>query len=294
MIRPSLPAWCASRGRAAPPRCAPALNGHGARDRRTLRRGRRLRDRAARARRERGRGGGVRARGRRASRARDVRGPGARASRARVTAPDALAAYEDALAHAPAPAERRRLLEAEVALLDSGALERELAIRRALAALEPRSEDAADRVVDVLERLGRPAEAADLPRGASHARGGAPGSSVASAPRSCATPRAMARARPRSSRPCSRPCRAPTSSAVRLVWMRALVVARHRDALPALAEALARAPGPVEWDVLGQVRDELGDLEGALEAERRAAGAHPGPALGRRIVGAPRSPGPRR
>jgi tetratricopeptide (TPR) repeat protein len=54
--------------------------------------------------------------------------------------------------------------------------------------------------------------------------------------------------------------------------------------LPALAEALARAPGPVEWDVLAQVRDELGDLEGALEAARRAAGGRPAPELGRRIV----------
>ncbi|HVR00862.1 MAG TPA: hypothetical protein VMT47_01910, partial [Polyangia bacterium] len=75
---------------------------------------------------------------------------------------DALAAYDDALARARAPAERRRLLEAEIPLLPPGDSERELALRRALATLEPRSEDAAARVADVLERLGRPAEAAEL------------------------------------------------------------------------------------------------------------------------------------
>jgi tetratricopeptide (TPR) repeat protein len=194
---------------------------------------------------------------------------------------DAVTAYEDALAHAPTPAERRRLLEAEVALLDPGALERELAIRRALAALEPRSEDAAERVVDVLERLGRAAEAADLLEArATPAREFERGLRVAEL-RDTAGDGARAAARlttllatlPRGD-----------VERRRLVWTRALVVARHRDALPALAEALARAPGPVEWDVLGQVRDELGDLEGALEAERHAAGARPGPALGRRMV----------
>ena len=70
----------------------------------------------------------------------------------------------------------------------------------------------------------------------------------------------------------------------RQAWTLAVAVARHLHPLPDLAAALARDPGPVEWDFLGQVRDELGDLEGALEAERRAAGTHPGPELGRRIA----------
>ncbi|HVU51520.1 MAG TPA: hypothetical protein VHL80_12585, partial [Polyangia bacterium] len=48
---------------------------------------------------------------------------------------EALAAYDEAIAAAKAPAERRRLLEAEVALLPPTALEHELELRRALAAL---------------------------------------------------------------------------------------------------------------------------------------------------------------
>ncbi|HEV3031804.1 MAG TPA: tetratricopeptide repeat protein, partial [Polyangia bacterium] len=196
---------------------------------------------------------------------------------------DALAAYDDAVARARAPAERRRLLEAQVALVPPGDAERELALRRALAALEPRSEDAAARVVDVLERLGRPAEAAELLEARDAADGGrwferalrlaelrdAAGDAARAADVLAALlarlPRGQVERR-------------------RLAWTRALGIARHRDALPALAEALGRAPGPVEWDVLAQVRDELGDLEGALEAARRAAGVRPGPELGRRIV----------
>src|SRR5450432_2511068 len=75
---------------------------------------------------------------------------------------EALVAYDDAVARATTPAERKRLLEAEVALVPPTDLERELGLRRALAALEPHSDDAAGRVADVLERLGRAAEAADL------------------------------------------------------------------------------------------------------------------------------------
>src|SRR5450432_3402096 len=75
---------------------------------------------------------------------------------------DALAAYDDALARTTSASERKRLLELEVTLVPPTDLERELRIRRALATLAPGSEDAANGVVDVLERLGRPAEAAEV------------------------------------------------------------------------------------------------------------------------------------
>jgi tetratricopeptide (TPR) repeat protein len=195
---------------------------------------------------------------------------------------EALAAYGDAIARANAPAERRRLLEAELALLPPTALDRELELRRALAALEPSSEDAALRVADVLERLGRPAEAAELleGRGAAGTRWLERGLRIAEL-RDAAGDGARA-----AEGLAALLARLPRGDAERRrqIWLRAISVARRRDALPALAASLARDPGPVEWEILGQVRDELGDLEGALEAQRRAASAHPGPELARRIA----------
>jgi hypothetical protein len=59
------------------------------------------------------------------------------------------------------------------------------------------------------------------------------------------------------------------------VWTVAFAVARSRGTLPELARELERAPGPVEWDMLGRVRDAQGDLEGALVATRAALTAAP-------------------
>ncbi len=196
---------------------------------------------------------------------------------------EAIAAYDDAARGAP-PRDQRRSLEAELALFEGpGDLERELTVRRALAALDPRSDDAAGHLADVLERLGRPGEAADLlaarlPKDRAtrfdgalrvaelrDAAGDGDGAAALLAEVLRGLPRADMERR-------------------RLAWTRAVAVARHRDALAELGAALARDAGSVEWNVLGQVRDELGDLEGALEAERRAAGPHPSPELGRRIV----------
>ncbi len=71
----------------------------------------------------------------------------------------------------------------------------------------------------------------------------------------------------------------------RAVWTVAFAVARSRGALPELARELERAPGPVEWDVLGRVRDAQGDLEGALAATRAALTAAPRDVeIGRRVV----------
>jgi tetratricopeptide (TPR) repeat protein len=195
---------------------------------------------------------------------------------------EALGAYEEALAHASATADKRRLLEAELALLPPESLQRELELRRALSALEPRSDDDAARVADVLERLGRPGEAADLlearpPAGERWLERGLRVAELRDAAGD------GARAAEGLSALLERLPRADLERR-RQVWLRAVSVARRRDALPSLASALAREPGPVEWDVLGQVRDELGDLDGALEAERRAAGPRPPPELARRIA----------
>ncbi|HSZ80885.1 MAG TPA: HEAT repeat domain-containing protein [Polyangia bacterium] len=214
--------------------------------------------------------------------------PAVLAGRARALAhgdhrAEAIAAYDDA-ARAAAPRTRRQLLEAEVALLEGPSdLERALTVRRALAALDPRSDEAAGHVADLLARLGRPGEAADLlearlPKNRAarfdgalrvaelrDAAGDGAGAAALLAEVLRALPRADVERR-------------------RLAWTRAVAVARHRDALADLGASLAREAGPVEWDILGQVRDELGDLEGALEAERRAAGPHPSAELGRRIV----------
>jgi tetratricopeptide (TPR) repeat protein/HEAT repeat protein len=196
--------------------------------------------------------------------------------------PEALAAFDDALARAERPAERRRILDAEAALVGPDAPERELAIRRALAALEPHSEDADARVVDVLERLGRPAEAAAV----LEARGPEGGRSFERALRVAELRDAAGESERASEILTATVARLPRGDLERrrLAWTRALAVARHRDALPAFAETLARDAGPVEWEMLSQVRDELGDLEGALEAARRAAGARSRPGLARRIV----------
>jgi tetratricopeptide (TPR) repeat protein/HEAT repeat protein len=197
---------------------------------------------------------------------------------------DAVGAYDAVLAHVADARARRPILEAQVALLDERAdLERELAIRRELAAAAPRSDEALFRVVDVLERLARPGEAADLLE-ARRTKSGAlsfedalrvaelrdAAGQGAQAADALAT---LIRQTPRSA-----------TERLRLAWARAVTVARRRDALPALAAALARAPGPVELDVLGQVREELGDLEGALAATRAAAHARPSAELGRRII----------
>jgi tetratricopeptide (TPR) repeat protein/HEAT repeat protein len=62
-------------------------------------------------------------------------------------------------------------------------------------------------------------------------------------------------------------------------------VARGRGTLSALAEELARAPGPVEWDLLSQVREELGDLDGALAATQTAHRLAPRDVeIGRRLL----------
>jgi tetratricopeptide (TPR) repeat protein/HEAT repeat protein len=198
---------------------------------------------------------------------------------------EALEAYDEALQRTVAARARRPILEKELMLLSQpGDLARELAIRRELAGLEPHADAPAENLADVLARLGRPGDAAevlearlasghratrlDLALRAAELRDAAGERELAAAALA-----ALLRQLPQ------------TARQARLgVWLSAVKIARHRDALPELAETLARDPGPVEWDVLGQVRDELGDLEGALEAARAAARQRPSVNLARRIL----------
>jgi tetratricopeptide (TPR) repeat protein/HEAT repeat protein len=202
---------------------------------------------------------------------------------------EALAAYDEALRAEQRPRERRRLLDAALALVAQGDdIEREIALRREVAALEPSNDAAAERLADALERAGRPADAAAvLEQRVPAGRAGAAGARTDLVLRA-ATLRDAAGDSDRAASALSDLIRQLPAGAAdwrRETWRRAVEVARHRNALPALAGELARAPGPVEWEMLSQVRDELGDLDGALEAARRAqAHERRNIELGRRIV----------
>jgi predicted Zn-dependent protease len=222
----------------------------------------------------------------------------ARALASTGAASEAVAAYDQALGHERHPSARRRLIEAELAILASstqrearpggGEVERVLALRRELARLAPDSDHDAERLADALEAAGRPAEAAQtLERRAPPARAatklalalraarlrladGDPADAARAAANLAASIRALG-ARPFEAR--------------RSAWAAAREVARQRGTLGDLVKELERAPGPVEWEVLGQVRDELGDLEGALAATRTALDRAPrDAAIGRRLI----------
>ena len=201
----------------------------------------------------------------------------------------AAGAYDQALAHEQRPAARRKLFEGALALLPSephGAdLERAVALRRELARLAPGDDRAALALSELLEHAGRPDEAA----AALEARGPA-GVHPALALRA-------ARLRGESADPASaargaaalmellREVPAGDRQRRRDIWNAARDVARARGTLAQLADTLAKDPGPLEWNLLGEIREELGDLEGALAATRRAHALEPRDAvLGRRLV----------
>jgi tetratricopeptide (TPR) repeat protein/HEAT repeat protein len=198
---------------------------------------------------------------------------------------EALGAYDEALQRTVAPSARRRILEAELTFLSQpGDLARELAIRRELAGMEPHADAPAENLADVLARLERPGDAAQV----LEAR-------LSSSPPTRRLNLALRVAELRDAAGDGEHAAAAlaallhqlpqTARQARMqVWLAAAKIARRRDTLPELAETLARDPGPVEWDVLGQIRDELGDLEGALDAARRAASSRPSVELARRIV----------
>jgi tetratricopeptide (TPR) repeat protein len=201
----------------------------------------------------------------------------------------ASAAYDQALAHEQRPPARRNLLEGAIALLPAeprGAdLERAIALRREIDRLAPDDAGAALALSELLEQAGRPEEAAAVleAKGRSAAnlalavraarlRGGSP--DAASAARGAAALAELLHQVPASDR-----------RRRREIWSAARDVARARGTLSQLSDALAKNPGPVEWNLLGEVREELGDLDGALEATRRAQALEPrDAALGRRLV----------
>jgi tetratricopeptide (TPR) repeat protein len=211
-----------------------------------------------------------------------------------------LASYDQALALERQPAARRRLIEAQLALLDAGRaneaagagdIERQIALRRELLALDPDKDGAARRLADALERAGRLAEAAavlearvppghassklDLALHAARLRlqTGVESETVAVA----SALDALLRELPRTD-----------AERRRDVWTLALSAARKRGTLPDVGRAIERLAdraGVAEYEVLGQVRDELGDLEGALGALRAAEDLAPrDPDLARRII----------
>jgi tetratricopeptide (TPR) repeat protein len=207
----------------------------------------------------------------------------------------ALAAYDEALQKEQRPAARQRLIEAELAIVaraakpdDRATLEKAVALRRELARLDPDKDDAATRLADALEHAGRPAEGADvLEARLKPARFAVKFDLAMRAARlrlAAGGPQGLARAADALAA-LTRELPARDSDRRRAVWALAFTVARSRGMLAELARELERAPGPVEWDILGQVRDAQGDLEGALAATRSALAEAPRDGeIGRRLI----------
>ncbi len=213
---------------------------------------------------------------------------------------EAAAAYEAAIADETRPLARRRLIEAELALLPSevpgdpaGDVPRAdpaqvVRLRRELARLAPDSDRTAEQLADALAQAGRPGEAAAIleQRIPAHhllaklslvlraARLRLADHDAAEAARAAEMLSALLREIPPGA-----------TESRRAAWTCAREIARARGTLGALAEAMAQAPGPVEWDLLGQIREELGDLEGALAATQKAQSLAPRDvALGDRLL----------
>jgi Flp pilus assembly protein TadD len=235
----------------------------------------------------------------------DPRGAAAWAGYARAMAAehhpdDALGAYDQALARERRPSARKRLLEAELAIFDdaapptgdasaqNNARDRAIQIRRDLFELSPTSDAAAERLADALEAAGRSAEAAaalsaHLARAPSRAKLALRLRVIAL--RLADGDRADAEQAAGEMNALVETIPGRTSSARRQIWEAARAVARARGTMAALAEKLGRTPGTVELDVLGQIRDELGDLEAARAATRATFDREPRDAgIGRRLV----------
>ena len=213
---------------------------------------------------------------------------------------EAIAAYEAAIKREPRPPARRRLIEAELALLPSGGPadpaddapradpERVVRLRRELARLAPESDRTAEQLADALAQAGRPGEAAailekripphhllaKLPLVLRAERLRLADRDASNASHAAETLSALLREIPPGA-----------TESRRAAWTCAREVARARGTLGALAEAMAEAPGPVEWELLGQIREELGDLDGALAATQKAQALAPrDAALGDRLL----------
>jgi tetratricopeptide (TPR) repeat protein/HEAT repeat protein len=199
---------------------------------------------------------------------------------------------ERALRFETNPARRRRLLHLLVASAgDPQEMEHELAARRELVVLEPHDDTTALALVETLERAGRPKEAAQLLEDrmgqltsgnarrdlALRLRAAALYEGAGALDRAAEIVSEILRGLPRSD-----------VEQRRGIWTRAIEIARRRGSLTDLEKSLAgptQTRGAAEWASLSEVRDELGDLDGALQAARQAAAQQPrNLEIGRRVA----------
>ncbi len=188
-------------------------------------------------------------------------------------AQEAFAAFDEALAFDLAAAGRETLLRELVSVaVKAGALDREIAARRELHALHPRDVREAQGLAEALGRAGRPADGAAVletcPDGARRAGLLA----EAAALREAAGDDAAAE---RLLRQALAAARAASERAE--IYARLTQVGRRQDTLLALQSLIEREvagprrAGVTDWEALANVKEELADLEGALQAARRAA-----------------------
>jgi tetratricopeptide (TPR) repeat protein len=200
----------------------------------------------------------------------------------------ALATYERALSKENRPSARRRLLEAQLDVLagfpddaDPALRERSIQLRRELTALEPDRDGAAERLADALEHAGRSGEAAAVLEARLPARSAEKLRLALRAARLRLADGDPADARRAGDTLLALIDQLPDGDGERRreVWSAAAGAARQQGTLPALAERLqsrlTRSPAAVEWDVLAEVREEMGDLDGALTAARAAEALTP-------------------
>ena len=204
----------------------------------------------------------------------------------------AVAIYQRALGVEKRPAERRRLLHLLVASAgDPQQLDSEVAARRELCALEPGSDETALALVDALERAGQPRQAAQVLEERLAKRRSETGPTLIALRLRVAALYESAGGLDRAAEILAETERGLSTGDVRRrreVWLRIMEIARRRGTLSELAkqlEAPALERGPAEWESLSEVRDELGDLNGALEAARHAQSRQPRDVeIGRRVA----------
>ena len=190
------------------------------------------------------------------------------------------------------PARRRQFLHLLVASAgEPREVEHELAAWRELVVLEPHNDATALALVEALERAGRQKEAAQLLEDRmARLTSGRPGKQIEIRLRAAALYEG-AGTLDRAAEILAETLRDLPRSDIerrREIWARAIEIARRRGTLADLERSLvspASSPGAAEWESLSEVRDELGDLDGALQAARQAAAQQPrNLELGRRVA----------
>jgi tetratricopeptide (TPR) repeat protein len=205
----------------------------------------------------------------------------------------ALDAYQEAIRRERRPAARKTLLAGVAALAArTGALAREIEARRAVVALAPGDARLVAELARALGRADRAAEGATLLDRALESDRGLAGSARAELARQAAALKettgddAGAEQLLRASLAAR-----PASDAERLdLYQHLLRIGRRRETLPELdawLERAAAAPGGSrlpEWQALAELREDLGNYEGALEAWKRVSALVPGSLPPRRRV----------